>query len=429
MSNSVTAPQQPHNIPALSENSDDSSPVDTSSSAGPDSTTMSFASTNSGTSPLDDVRAKLLNEGFSQLKALDSEGGCLDKSKAIVSILADQVLSFGTRNQAQLFRKTAQTPTKAEDLQNSIGHSTIVPRWCIGRIFDSARDRETAGVINKRIAQAGARDVPYPDFFKYGIRYFPRIHEQNAYRTVAISGLSPSVTMRVLLGKVRGGMLVDANILDTAKITGSNTALVTFLHERSARAYTDYAGKHPIAFSNAIAQISVVSTATWPIPANIRAAIEEFGRTRCFEVHNIPRNLVLANVRQELTASPVMKTDSLECMRLGANGVMELRFSSIRAAGHSSNLFKTFRYRGCTVQSVPDPCAQPLETLLEPTDVSEVVQEDPPEPSGVSKTEAVATEKGPVYRANSTVDAHSIVLRQETAASMASFGKSLFVSE
>ena len=390
LSDSITPPQKQKNIPVLSEESDNSSPDDASSSVGPNSTTVSFNSTSSGISPLDDVRAKFLDEGFSQLKALHSEGGSLDMSKAIISEMADKLSSFGTRNEAQPSRKPAGTPTEAEDLQTSIGHNTIVPRWSVRETFDSAQDRETAGFINMRSAQTVRRDAPYPDFFKHGIRYIPRIHEQNVYRTVAISGLSPSVTMRHLLGKVRGGMLVDAKILDTAKITGSNTALVTFLHEQSARAYKDHAEKYPISFSNVIVQVAVVPTPTWPIPANIRAAIEEYGRTRCFEVHNIPRNLFLPNVRRELKASPVMKSDSLECMRLGADGVLGLRFSSIRAAGHSSNLFKTSRYWGCTVQTIPDPCAQPLETLFEPTDISEGVQEYTSEPSVGFETEAAA---------------------------------------
>ncbi|KAF6232322.1 hypothetical protein HO173_009427 [Letharia columbiana] len=392
LSESITPSEQQNDILVLSEKADESSSEDASSLNGPNSTATSFTSTSSGNWPL---KAKLLNEEFLQLKALHSEGGNLDKSMAIVSTLADKLCSFGTLNQDEPFRPTAQAPTESRDLQTSVKGDTTEPRWSPERIFESVQDRKTAVLINGRSAQTGARDVPYPDFFKYGIRYVPKTYEQDVYRTVAISGLPPSVTMMALLEKVRGGMLVDAKLLDTAKITGSNTALVTFLHERSAMAYEDRAKEHPIAFNNVVAQVAVIPTPTWPIPVNLRTGIEEFGRTRCFEVHNIPRNLFLPTLRQELTASPVMKSDSLECMRLGADGVLGLRFSSIRAAGHSSALFsKTLRYRGCTVQCIPDPCAQPLETLLQPrTDMSEVVKEVTPEPSYNSEAKAAADEQ------------------------------------
>ncbi|CAF9908534.1 MAG: hypothetical protein ALECFALPRED_004667 [Alectoria fallacina] len=457
-SNFVTHTQQQNSLPELCEMSDVSSTESTSSPNGSNSIATSFNSTSSGLSPLNDVHVKLLEDSFSQLKALSSEGGNLNKSMAIVSTLASKLSSFGTSHHTEPSRTFAEALMETQDLQISVGDNTTEPQWSPERIFDSAQDRKTAVLINSRSAQAGEGDVPYPDFFKHGIRYVPKSHDQDVYRTVAISGLPPSITMMTLLEKVRGGMLVDVKLLDTAKITGSNTALVTFLHERSAMRYEQYAKKHPIAFGSIVAQVVVVSTPTWPIPINLRTGIEQFGRTRCFEVHHIPRKLFLSTIRQELTACPVMKSDSLECMRLGADGVLGLRFSSIRAAGHSSALFsKTPRYRGCTVQCIPDPCAQPLETLLEQrTDISEAIEEDTLEPANNSEA---AVEKdtdgltrvdwkldseprrgrGFEDRAISTTDSfvdlagHRIFsdsvsaqepLRQETAASIASFAKS-----
>lgn len=342
---SVTHTQQQKKTPVLSKESDDSSTENASSPSGPNSAVRSFNSTSSGVPSLNDVHANLLDESFTQLKALGSEDGDLDKSMAIVSTLARNLSSFGTSHQIDPSQPSAQAPTEAQDLRTSVGDNTIKPRWSPERIFDSSHDREAAILINKRCAKAAAGDVPYPDLFRHGIRYVPKNYEQDVYRTVAISRLPPCVTLMALLEKVRGGMLVDAKLVDTAKITSSNTALVTFLHETSAMAYEEYAKKHPIAFSNVVAQIVVVRTPTWPVPVNLRRGIEDFGKTRCFEVHNVPRNISLRTVRQELTASPVMKSDSLECMRLGADGVLGLRFSSIRAAGYSSALFsQTLRY-------------------------------------------------------------------------------------
>lgn len=394
-SDSLTPPQQQYNIPVLSEKTGESCSENTSSTSGRESTAVSFSSTSSGSSPLIDVDTKLLNGGFSQLKAPDFEGGNLDKSMALASRSAGSLSSYGTRFQAELPQPIAQVSAESQDLQTSFRGNTTEPRWSSQREFHSAKDHQTTLLTNVRSAQAGAREVSYPDFFKHGICYVPKVDEGDVYRTVVISGLLPSITMTTLLKKVRGGMLVDAKLLDTAKFTGSNTALVTFLHERSAKAYENHAKKHPIAFNNLVVQVAIVPTPTWPIPVKLSTSIEAFGRTRCFEVHNIPRDFM----RQDV------ESNSLECMRL-VDGVLSLRFSSIRAAELSSAMFrKASRYRGCTVKTTPDPCAQPLETLLEQrtdvsevfgegTDVPEVVEKkDPPGPSTNSEAKAFPNEQ------------------------------------
>lgn len=306
-----------------------------------------------------------------------------------MSRLVGKVSSF----EAEPSQPMAQAPPERQNLRSSTGNYFIEPRWSPERTLDSSQDHATAVLIDRRSTRAGARDVPCPAFFKHGIRFVPRPTEQDFYRTVVISGLPLSITMEAVLEKVRGGMLVDAKLLNTTDITGSNAALVTFLHEHSALAFEDYAQKNPIVFSNVFAQVAVIPTPTWPIPINLRTSIEE-GRTRCLAIHGLPPNISLPTLRQELTNSPVMKSTSLEYMRLRADGVLELRFSSIRAAEHSSVLFrKTLRYRGCTIQCLPDPCAQPLETLLgHPTYVSASVEEETPDVSSNTKTRAAANE-------------------------------------
>ena len=289
--------------------------------------------------------------------------------------------------------------------------------------------------------------MSYPGFFKYGIHYVPKVNEVDLYRTIIISGLPLSVTMEAVLDKVRGGIVIDAKLLDTIKITGSNTALVTFLYGRSALAYEDHVKQHPIAFGNAFAQVAVVPTPTWPLPVSLRSAIEELGHTRCFEVRNFPRSIFLSAVRQELRSSPVMKSDSLESMKLVGDGVLEMRFSSIRAAAYSSVLFrKTLRYRGCTVKTIPDPCAQSLETLLEPTATCNAFEKDSAEAFYTADAGTRTNEdfgrltkvdwnfesvhrrgRGFADQASSTTNER--ILPQETVASITSFAKTFFRSE
>ena len=452
--------------PGISEESSDSSTESSSSRSGLSSTATSFTSTSSEISSLKDIHSKLLNESFSQLKALESEGSNLDQSMAIVNTLADKISSLGTRVQVDPFEPTSEAPTEAQDSQALAGGINIEPCWSSEKIFDSAQDRKNAIRVNKGNSRFGARYISCPEFFKHGIHYVPKAHEQDTHRTVAISGLSSSVTMKALLGKVRGGIIFDAKLLDTSKITGSNTALVTFLHEYSAMAYEDHTRQHRITFSNAVAHIAVVPTPTWPIPFSLRSGIATSGHTRCFEVHNFPRNISQAAVRAELTSSPVMKSNSLECMRLGADGILGLRFSSIRAAVYSTTLFcKTSRYRGCTVKYIPDPCAQPLETLLEHIDASgTAVKEDNSKPSCDSDAKARAdedlgrltkvdwgmeaeTRRGRGFEEQIDSSTHAMhgsadhstssppssvhttaPLRKETAASISSFAKPYFLS-
>ncbi|KAK4690350.1 hypothetical protein P7C71_g6422, partial [Lecanoromycetidae sp. Uapishka_2] len=236
------------------------------------------------------------------------------------------------------------------------------PRWEDTKLFDSKAERDYAININRR--SAGVREVAYPDFFRHGIRYVPRSTDRYLYRTVTISNLPADVTMTMLLHKIRGGMIVDAQLLNTGSITGSLSALVTFLHEHSAMAYEEHVKNHPIEFLGTVPHISLVPTPTWPIPVNLWSGIFDHGRTRCFEVHGYPRYVPPAVLKSELLSSPVMKSTSLEAMKMGADGVLRLYFSSIRAASQSSYLFtRSVRYRGCEVKFLPDPCAQPLETI------------------------------------------------------------------
>ena len=369
----------------ISEKSLDSSLSSLSSSTNATSISTSPTLTTSNSQPLKDVHANLVNEAFSQLKVLDSKGGDLDKAMSIVSRLAGKVSGFEA--------EASQAPKEGQDLRGSIGNYLIEPRWSPERSLNSSQDRATAALINKRSTRAGVREVPCPGFFKHGIHFVPRPTEHDFYRTVIISGLPLSITMETLLDKVRGGMLIDAKLLDTAELTGSKTALITFLHEHSALAFEDHAKEYPINFSNLFAQVAVIPTPTWPISIDLQTSIEE-GLTRCLELHGLPPNVSLPTLRQELTNSPVMKSTSLEYMRLGADGVLELRFSSIRAAEHSSAFFrKTLPYRGCAIRCLPDPCAQPLETLLrQPAFVSAFVEEETPEVSSNTQIRAAANE-------------------------------------
>jgi hypothetical protein len=172
-------------------------------------------------------------------------------------------------------------------------------------------------------------------------------------------------------------MVVDVKLLDTATMTGGKTAVVTFLHEHAAMAYEAFVQDHPLDFDGAVAHVTVINTPTWPIPMNLRNNIHDFGHTRCLEVHNFPRNVLPSALKQEMAFCPVLKYDGLESMSMSGDGILGLRFSSVKFATQASAMFGFKpRYRKCAVRFALDPCAQPLETLLEvPKSVQNAVNE------------------------------------------------------
>lgn len=245
--------------------------------------------------------------------------------------------------------------------------------WGPDKLFASAQEREVAISIHKN--GIGPTEFTFPDVFKYGICYSPGPSVRDVYRTVSISGLASTVTMTALLEKVRGGVVVSAKLLDTTTITGSNTALITFLHEQAAMLFEDHAIQQSLTFAEHRVKVKLLSKPTWPTPIPLRKAIYDHGHTRCLTIRNFPRNISPEALRRDLRVCCVMVTDRIESMNMGTDGVLELRFESIWTAGKAYGILTSWRvYRQCKVEFSPDPCAQPLEIVDKQADSSESTQ-------------------------------------------------------
>lgn len=206
----------------------------------------------------------------------------------------------------------------------------------------------------------------FPDFFKYGVRFNPSTCERDVYRTILFQGLSINTTLGQLLQRVRGGMIVDAKILSTETIVGSNSALIVFRFEHEALTYEDYSKKHPIIVNGQAIKAKALSTPTYPMPLNLRKAMGTYLHTRCLEVYNFPRKVPIAELRANLRVCPQIEGDRMVHLNMRTDGVLEVHFSSVFYAGQGYGMFTAFRtYRGCRTSFVPDPCAQPVETLDE----------------------------------------------------------------
>ena len=231
------------------------------------------------------------------------------------------------------------------------------------QLFESRAEKEVA--INANRNSAGPHDRMFPDLFRWGLLYRPSIHEGNTLRTLSITNLPLNISLSALLNRVRGGLLVTARLLDTSEITGSFSALITFLLEDSAKAFEDFAESHPIYFSGKRAQVQLVKTPTYPLSPNLFAAIHDHKHTRSLKVSPLRRSIVPAELRLVLRVHRAMAIDAIEYMQLGVDGALNLRFSSIEHAGKAQGILSTRNHgRDYAVSFVEDPCALPLESLL-----------------------------------------------------------------
>ena len=260
--------------------------------------------------------------------------------------------------------KSAERPSITAAKHPKTTYAAVAePKWTLSKLFSSDTGRLNALATNQRAASAN--DLRCPDLFKYGLCFNPDKDQRDVYRTVTMSGLPAVIANSAILSQVKGGAVVDFTLLDTIKIIGSNTALITFLHEHSAMAYEEHAKEHQILFDGSAAQVTLLTTPTWPIRPKLRKAIFDHQHTRCIEVYNFPRTVSPAKLRSDLRICAELKSDRIVYMGKRKDGILELQFASIDWAGHAFGLLSKFWiYRECTPYFVPDPCAEPLETLL-----------------------------------------------------------------
>lgn len=258
--------------------------------------------------------------------------------------------------------KTAGPAVKLEDEHNS------VPDAISGRIeypvplYDSRQELDDTIYNYKTRVSGEAKRLP--DFFQHGLQFNPPPGSWNVFRTLVISNLPLSATMTGVLEKIRGGVVLDAKLLDTLSITGGKTALVTFLHERAAKALQVYLKQHPISIDNRLAHVTVLKTPTWPISRKCEKALFDGGDTRCLEVSRYPRHISPRDLRRYLRLCTVMTLDRIEHMNLGEDDVLALRFESTACAADARGILTShYAFRACAVRFVPDPCAQPLRVM------------------------------------------------------------------
>lgn len=207
-----------------------------------------------------------------------------------------------------------------------------------------------------------------------GLCFNPRDEEQGVYRTVIISKLSKQCTMTDLLSKIRGGMILDAKMLNTFAITKYKSAMLTFVEGSTAVDLEEHAKQHPLSIAGHTVEVSLVEVPTRPISFRLKLDISNNHCTRCLHVRNFPRHIAPLELRLSLRPLIGSKLDFVESMAMNAEGVLELRFLSIMAAQEAFALLSSkSKYQKCLITYAADPCAQPWKSAetAKGTDVSQ----------------------------------------------------------
>lgn len=238
---------------------------------------------------------------------------------------------------------------------------SIEPRWNCSTFFDINSDRTEALYHHEHTAGFHSRT---PDFLNYGLRFIPN-ENQNVYRTIMISGIPKNISLKVVLDNVRGGTIVEANILDTLTMTASITARIVFLYENSAFVYEEHTKKRPLKFNGTLATVAVVPTPTWPIRPELHEAILNHRHSRCLAVRDFPRSISPSRFRRDIELSKELNLDDLLHTAMREDGTVWLEFSSIDRAGRVyAMLSSSPKYRGCKPFFTADPCCLPVNILI-----------------------------------------------------------------
>ena len=251
---------------------------------------------------------------------------------------------------------------------------SIEPRWNCSTFFeinngltDSLYHHELTEGFHSRL----------PDFHNYGLRFIPS-DNQNIYRTITISGIPENISLRMVLDVVRGGAILESQIFNTLKITGSSTARIIFLYENSAFVYEGHTKKQPITFNGIVAKVAVVPTPTWPIRPELLEAVLNHRHSRCLAIRNFPRSISSSQFRRDIELSKELNVDQLMHTEMREDGTLYSQFASVDGAERAyETLSNLVAYRGCKLFFTIDPCILPVNTLLPFTKIdSTIVKED-----------------------------------------------------
>lgn len=200
-------------------------------------------------------------------------------------------------------------------------------------------------------------DPLLPAFFKHGISYTPTPEEKNTRRTVIIDNLPVGITLSEVLDHVHGGALFSADLLDTSAISASMTVMLVFVYQNCARDFTASAKANPLVFSERTANVTHLSSHTWPVPVWLQRPIFVNEYTRCIVMRDVPGHVTPFILEAKLRLHQEIETHWVQSVQRLPDRSMQVVFESIRAAARAF-VFLTCHamFRTCRISFAKDPC-------------------------------------------------------------------------
>ena len=151
-------------------------------------------------------------------------------------------------------------------------------------------DLKALPIGEARLLETGKTKFCNLPVIRIGLRYIPEGDDPDL-RTVTVTNLLPSTTLGEILRSVRGGQVLTATICNTAAITGSQTALITFTTSAGAAGFLNIVQSDGFFVGFHKAQVRLVKLPTFPMRRILQDRIVNRGRTRALTVFNANGNV------------------------------------------------------------------------------------------------------------------------------------------
>ena len=198
---------------------------------------------------------------------------------------------------------------------------------------------------------------PTPLFLIYGIRYQPPCDLRRTFHQVLLTGIPPGADAFSLLHKVRGGMVVSCQILDTVQITDSMSALIRFKDETDALGFVNWTAQHTLKLGARRITTGLIRTPTYPLPEKLHHDIFFKYHTRCLKVEGLRTNPMHYLQKQFLT-KVVVEYASLSAE---SGEALTVHFTSVQQASRAHDYLRSIpKLLSAKISFLDDPCAQPF---------------------------------------------------------------------
>jgi hypothetical protein len=231
-------------------------------------------------------------------------------------------------------------------------------RWAINHsgVFDNPEEEILATQLgaSRHELYKGLNDNA---FFQWGLRFMPKLGDDNVFRTVVIEDLPNTVTLDQILPRIRGGAIFSASLTDTRAISGCPTALITFFYERGALNFLYRVAREGFYVGFSPAQVCPVPTPTYRMAPDVEIQVRRLGHTRCLVVHTPHGKEIREEIHRVLGQSRLRQY--VECFgERELKGEVTVRFHSVQMASVACmTLMKDPKFKGLLVKFAPDPCA------------------------------------------------------------------------